>query len=232
VLGAGKDGMTLQPEGLPGAEMDVQQKAQLLALIEARLGIIMNADDRAAKMAEVRKDLDQTYFAWFGPAEPLGAAYWRVTGPTVLLEFSPQALGGDLTPGMEVAGALLQALDADADRIITEAEAPGYAERVLARSTLTLDDVAMSWMLDAVNVPPYRSLELGGGTVSIHAVAQHPDGAGAHVLSYRNDHQPAASRRTANVFLQPGEGWRYRVTGQRRSDDGRQLTVTYTVAHR
>ena len=97
VLGAGKDGMTLQPEGLPGAEMDVQQKAQLLALIEARLGIIMNADDRAAKMAEVRKDLDQTYFAWFGPAEPLGAAYWRVTGPTVLLEFSPQALGGDPT---------------------------------------------------------------------------------------------------------------------------------------
>jgi Protein of unknown function (DUF3500) len=89
--------MTLQPEGLPGAEMDVQQKVQLLALIEARLGIIMNADDRAAKMAEVRKDLDQTYFAWFGPAEPLGAAYWRVTGPTVLLEFSPQALGGDPT---------------------------------------------------------------------------------------------------------------------------------------
>jgi hypothetical protein len=97
VLGAGKDGMTLQPEGLSGAEMDVQQKAQLLALIEARLGIIMNADDRAAKMTGVERDLDQTYFAWWGPAEPLGAAYWRVTGPTVLLEFSPQALGGDPT---------------------------------------------------------------------------------------------------------------------------------------
>jgi hypothetical protein len=97
VLGPGKDGRTLQPEGLPGAEMDVQQKAQLLALVEARLGILMNADDRAAKMAEVEKNLDRTYFAWFGPAEPLGAAYWRVTGPTVLLEFSPQALGGDPT---------------------------------------------------------------------------------------------------------------------------------------
>jgi hypothetical protein len=138
----------------------------------------------------------------------------------------------DLTPGTEVAGALLQALDADADRIIAEAEAQGYAERVLARSTLTLDDVAVSWTLDGVDVPPYRSLELGGGTVSIHALARHAHGAGAHALSYRNDHRPAASRPMANVFLQPGEGWRYRVTGQQRSDDGRQLTVTYTVARR
>ena len=97
VLGAGKDGKTLQPEGLPGVEMNLQQKAQLLALIEARLEIIMNADDRGAKMVQVRDNLDQTYFAWFGPTEPLGAAYWRVTGPAVLLEFSPQALGGDPT---------------------------------------------------------------------------------------------------------------------------------------
>jgi hypothetical protein len=157
--------------------------------------------------------------------EVVQSAYLTLAPGEVRLEL-------DLTPGIEVAGALLQALDADADRAITEAEAEGYAERVLARSSLTLDDVAMSWMLGEVDVPPYRSLELGGGTVSIHAVARHPDGAGAHVLSYRNDHQPAASRRTANVFLQPGEGWRYRVTGQRRSDDGRQLTVTYTVARR
>ena len=97
VLGAGKDGRTLQPEGLRAAEMDIQQKAQLLALIEARLGIIMNARTRAATMAEVEKNLDRTYFAWWGPTQPLGAAYWRVTGPTVLLEFSPQALGGDPT---------------------------------------------------------------------------------------------------------------------------------------
>jgi hypothetical protein len=97
VLGPGKDGRTLQPEGLPGSEMDVQQKAQLLTLIGARLRLIMNADDRAVKIAEIEKNLERTYFAWWGPDKPLGAAYWRVTGPTLLLEFSPQALGGDLT---------------------------------------------------------------------------------------------------------------------------------------
>jgi Protein of unknown function (DUF3500) len=95
VLGPGKDGMTLQPEGLPGTEMTDTQKARLLALIDARLSIIMNAGLRAAKMAEVRANLDQTYFAWSGPTEPSAAAYWRVTGPAVLLEFSPQSLGGD-----------------------------------------------------------------------------------------------------------------------------------------
>jgi hypothetical protein len=97
VLGPGKDGLTLQPEGLPGAEMDIQQKAQLRGLIEARLDILLNAGARARKMAEVEKNLDQTYFAWWGPEKPLGAAYWRVTGPTLLLEFAPQALRGDPT---------------------------------------------------------------------------------------------------------------------------------------
>jgi hypothetical protein len=95
VAGPGKDAMTVQPEGLPGAEMPDMQKARLLALIDARLKIIMSAELRAAKMVEVRANLDQTYFAWFGPTEPPAAAYWRVTGPTVLLEFSPQSLGGD-----------------------------------------------------------------------------------------------------------------------------------------
>jgi hypothetical protein len=95
VVGPGKDGMTLPPEGLPGAEMTDTQKARLLALIDARLSIIMNTGLRAAKMAEVRASLDRTYFAWSGPTEAPAAAYWRVTGPTVLLEFSPQSLGGD-----------------------------------------------------------------------------------------------------------------------------------------
>jgi hypothetical protein len=55
----------------------------------------MNAGLWAAKMAEVRANLDQTYFAWSGQTETSAAAYWRVTGPTVLLEFAPQSLGGD-----------------------------------------------------------------------------------------------------------------------------------------
>ena len=94
VLGPGKDGKTLQPEGLPGSAMSAAQKTQFLALIKDRLDIL-NADDLAEKMVSVQKNLDQTYFAWYGPTTAAGTAYYRVTGPTVLIEFSPQSLGGD-----------------------------------------------------------------------------------------------------------------------------------------
>ena len=97
VLGPGRDGLTLPPEGLAGRAMDVAQRTLLLALVEARLGVLLNADDLAAKLAEVEHDLDDVHFAWFGPTDESGAAYFRVTGPTVLLEFSPQSLGGDAT---------------------------------------------------------------------------------------------------------------------------------------
>ena len=94
VLGPGHDGQTLQPEGVAGAELSDAQKAQLLALIGARLGML-NADDLAAAMAPIRRNLNQTYFAWYGLPIDAGKAYFRVSGPTLVLEFSPQDLGGD-----------------------------------------------------------------------------------------------------------------------------------------
>ena len=154
--------------------------------------------------------------------EVVQAAYLTLAPGAVRLEL-------DITPGSNVAGALLHVLDANADRTIAAAEARGYARRVLRQSTLTLDGVAVSWTLNEVNVPSYQSFETGSGTISIHAVAERPDSPGPHVLSYRNDHHPAASLPMANVFLLPGEGWQYRVVSQQRTDDGREITVSYNV---
>lgn len=155
--------------------------------------------------------------------EVMQGAYLTLAPGEVRLEL-------DLTPGTKVAGALLKALDANADRTVTDTEAQGYARRVLTQSTLTLDGVAVSWTLDGVYVPPYQALEVGSGTISIHAVAERPDSSGAHTLGYQNSYQPAASRPTANGFLKPCDVWPYRVDGQQRSDSGRQLTVAYAVA--
>ena len=96
VLGPGQDGKTLQPEGLPGSAMTDAQKVQFLGLIEARLSML-NADDLVDKMAAAKANLDQTTFGWWGPTEPVGAAYFRITGPTLVLEFSPQTNDGDPT---------------------------------------------------------------------------------------------------------------------------------------
>ena len=94
VLGPGEDGRTLQPEGLLAADMTDEQRSLLLALIEARVGLL-NADDLLAAMAPIEANLDATTLAWFGPVDDAAQAYWRVVGPTIALEFSPQDMGGD-----------------------------------------------------------------------------------------------------------------------------------------
>ncbi len=92
VLGPGQDGRTLQPEGVPASELNESQRARLLDVIQARLGIL-NPDSYATTMAPIRANLNATWFAWYGPVGEPGIAYFRVTGPTVLMEFSPQPPG-------------------------------------------------------------------------------------------------------------------------------------------
>lgn len=94
VLGSGRDGTRVPAVGLPASAMHDAQKATLFALIEARMGLL-NADDLAPKLAQVRDDLDQIHFAWFGPQPGAGTGYWRITGPRLFIEFSPQTRGGD-----------------------------------------------------------------------------------------------------------------------------------------
>jgi hypothetical protein len=130
-----------------------------------------------------------------------------------------------------MADALLRALGTNADQRITDAQARAYAESVVEQSTLTLDDVDVPWSLESISVPPYQNLKLASGTIRIYTVAKRPDRAGAHILSYENRYRPAKSQWIANILLQPDPGWRYEVTGQQRSDDGRRLTVRYTGAH-
>lgn len=89
VLGPGEDGRMIQPEGLPASELDVTQQDRLLALVREWVGIM--ADGYAdVRMAEIRSNLAQTYFAWSGPTAPGSPSYFRIQGPTVVIEFSPQ----------------------------------------------------------------------------------------------------------------------------------------------
>ena len=93
MLGPGQDGKTIQSEGLPASQMTADQQAALLKLIGHYTGLV-NDEDAAARMAEIKSTLDQTYFAWYGPTTEGSAAYFRVTGPTIVIEYSPQGVGG------------------------------------------------------------------------------------------------------------------------------------------
>ena len=89
VLGPGQDGRTLQPEGLPVSAMSASQQAKLMDLVREWVGIANDAL-AAPRMEEIRTNLPRTYFAWSGPTTPGSAAYFRIQGPTLVIEYAPQ----------------------------------------------------------------------------------------------------------------------------------------------
>jgi hypothetical protein len=95
VLGPGHDGETIQPEGLKSSSLDEGQRKLLLELVAEWSGIIHDTA-AAEKMNEIKANLADTWFAWSGPLEA-GKAYFRIQGPTVIIEYAPQRLGGDVT---------------------------------------------------------------------------------------------------------------------------------------
>lgn len=96
VLGPGKDGKTIQPEGLQCSAMNASQQAMLLDVIGEWAGIV-NDEAAAVRMAEIKAKLADTWFAWSGPTTNGTAAYYRIQGPTLVIEYAPQQMGGDPT---------------------------------------------------------------------------------------------------------------------------------------
>ncbi len=96
VLGPTQDGKTVMPEGVKVSTFNDRQKALLTELVSQWVGII-NSTAAEAKMAEIKANLADTWFAWSGPTTPGSAAYFRVQGPTLWIEYAPQRLGGDAT---------------------------------------------------------------------------------------------------------------------------------------
>jgi len=89
VLGPGQDGRTIQPEGLRASTLSAAQQSMLLDLVHEWAGI-MNDSYAEPRMTEIRGNLAQTYFAWSGPTTNGSAAYFRVQGPTLVIEYAPQ----------------------------------------------------------------------------------------------------------------------------------------------
>jgi hypothetical protein len=95
VLGPGRDGRTIEPEGIKGSALNDRQRAALADLAGEWIGIMSDGVARM-KMEEVKRHLEDTWFSWSGPKEK-GKGYFRIQGPTVYIEYAPQTLGGDVT---------------------------------------------------------------------------------------------------------------------------------------
>jgi Protein of unknown function (DUF3500) len=93
VLGPGRDGVLIQPEGIKGSALTAQQREMLLDLASEWTGILNSAQAKS-KMDDLRNNIADTWFAWSGPLERGRPAYFRIQGPTVHIEYAPQDRGG------------------------------------------------------------------------------------------------------------------------------------------
>jgi hypothetical protein len=94
VAGPGLDGRVIQPEGVRASGFSADQRSKLLDLIGEWVGIL-NEEAATARIAEIKAGLGDTYFAWSGPTTNGSAAYFRIQGPTLLIEYAPQGGGTD-----------------------------------------------------------------------------------------------------------------------------------------
>lgn len=93
VFGPGHPDAKLSPHGLSGADMTGAQQAMMLGLIGEWVSVLNDAHTNE-RMEDISKALPVTRFAWSGPtmtdAEGNGEAYFRVHGPSLLIEYAPQ----------------------------------------------------------------------------------------------------------------------------------------------
>ncbi len=89
VLGPTQDGKTIQPEGIVGSALTPSQQTMLLELVREWTGIQTDAFGEP-RLAEIKANFPKTYFAWSGPTTNGSVAYFRVQGPTLVIEYAPQ----------------------------------------------------------------------------------------------------------------------------------------------
>ena len=100
VLGPGEDGKVIQPEGIRGSALTGTQRAMLVDLIGEWVTILAEPS-AAAKMKEVAAKLPDTYFAWSDSTINGKEAYFRIQGPTLLIEYAPQPLSRWAEPSVD-----------------------------------------------------------------------------------------------------------------------------------
>ena len=83
------DNHVMKYEGIRFDELSPSQQTSLLALLELHIGHL-RPSHAAAKLAEVKRHLDETYFAWIGPFDDESPFYYRVHSPVILIEFIHQ----------------------------------------------------------------------------------------------------------------------------------------------
>ncbi|GLY28670.1 DUF3500 domain-containing protein [Kineosporia sp. NBRC 101731] len=99
VAGAFQDNLVQEYEGVALGDVSAKGRRAILAFVERMVGNVKEGQAKI-KMAEIRKHLDETYFAWIGGTDDDAVFYVRVQSPVIWIEFDcegPGPLGKGVT---------------------------------------------------------------------------------------------------------------------------------------
>lgn len=88
--GAFRDNLQLPYEGLRCDGLTPAQESLLLSLVETYTGR-MQPDHAALKLAEVKRHISETSFAWMGGTDEDSVFYYRIHSPVLLIEFDHES---------------------------------------------------------------------------------------------------------------------------------------------
>jgi hypothetical protein len=87
VAGPGRGETLTSPAGVPAADLEGAQRELLVRLVQ-EYAQNMRAELAADELRRIREaGVERLHFAWAGPTDPGHAHYYRIHGPTVLIEF-------------------------------------------------------------------------------------------------------------------------------------------------
>jgi hypothetical protein len=85
----------LELEGLAAEKMSADERAQLRRLIELYVGRVTASAAKDALMRLDRAGFEKVRFAWAGGIEPGQPHYYRIHGPTLLIEYDDTQNGAN-----------------------------------------------------------------------------------------------------------------------------------------
>ena len=94
VTAAGKDGFVPAPVGLSGKSLNANQRTALVSLLGEYIGDLPEPFAQQ-RLKELSSEIDKMSFAWWGPVEEEGDFSYRLQGPSLIIEYAGQDLGGD-----------------------------------------------------------------------------------------------------------------------------------------
>ncbi|MEM7309625.1 MAG: DUF3500 domain-containing protein [Planctomycetota bacterium] len=92
--GPGQDGVVPAPAGLPCSRLNEVQRVRLIGLLRHYVAGLPEPH-ATARLLELKGEIDRMHFAWSGGRKQPGDVSYRLQGPSVIIEYACQDLGGD-----------------------------------------------------------------------------------------------------------------------------------------